>query len=156
MALRAEPVPVDYATVARGPLQVSVRDEGETRVKEVFVVSAPVTGLMLRIDLEAGDPVVAATTVVARIQPTDPSFLDVRTQAEARAAVQTAEAGRAHASASVQSAEAELEFARAELKRFRGLADRKTIAQNELDDAQRRERTASASLAEAKAQLDHA
>src|SRR5262245_42987298 len=128
---RAEPVPVDYATVARGHLQVTVSDEGETREKEVFVVSAPVSGFMRRIDLEAGDPVVAATTVVARIQPTDPGFLDVRTQAENRAAVRTAEAAQAHAEASVQSAQAELDFARAELKRFRGLAARDTIAQSE-------------------------
>jgi HlyD family secretion protein len=150
---RAPPVPVDLAAAARGPLRVSVSDEGETRVKEVFVVYAPVAGVMQRIDLEPGDPVVAATTVVARIEPTDPTFLDVRTEAEAHAAVRAADAARAHAAASVQSAEAELDFARKELERFRGLAASDTISQNALDDAQRRERRASAALAEAEAQL---
>jgi HlyD family secretion protein len=150
---RTPPVPVDFAAVERGALQVSVTDEGETRVKEVYVVSAPVAGVIQRIDLEAGDPVVAATTIVARIRPSAPSFLDVRTETEARAAIRAAEAARAHASASVQSAEAELEFARAELTRFRGLAANATISQNALDDARRRERRASAALAEAKAQL---
>ena len=55
---RPQPVAVDLATAARGPLRVSVSDDGETRVKDVFVVSAPVAGLMRRIELEAGDPVV--------------------------------------------------------------------------------------------------
>lgn len=151
--LRPQPVPVDFVVVARGPLTVSVVDEGETRVKEVFVVSAPVAGVMQRIDLEPGDPVVAAQTVVARIRPTDPTILDVRTEAEARAAVRAAEAAREHAEATVESATAELEFARAELERFRGLAANNTIAQNQLDDAVRRERRASAALAEARAQL---
>lgn len=150
---RAEPVPVDYAAVARGPLQVTVSDEGETRVKEVFVVSAPVAGFMRRIDLEPGDAVEAGTTVIARIQPSDPGFLDVRTQTELRAAANAAEAARANAAATVQRTQAELDFARAELERFRGLAANNTIAQNALDDAQRRERTAAAGLAEAKAQV---
>jgi HlyD family secretion protein len=150
---RSQPVPVDFATVERGPLQVSVSDEGETRVKEVFVVSAPVAGFMRRIDLEPGDPVEVGKTVVARIQPSDPGFLDVRTETELKAAANAAEAARANGAAAVQRAQADLDFARAELERFRGLAARDTIAQNALDDAQRRERTASAALAEAKAQL---
>jgi HlyD family secretion protein len=150
---RSQPVPVDFASAGRGPLEVSVSDEGETRVKEVFVVSAPVGGFMRRIDLEPGDPVEAGKTVVARIQPSDPGFLDVRTETELRAAASAAESARANAAAAVQRAQADRDFARAELERFRGLAARDTIAQNALDDAQRRERTASAALAEAKAQL---
>jgi HlyD family secretion protein len=151
--LRTPPVPVDFATVERGALQVSVSDEGETRVKEVFVVSAPVAGFMRRIDLEAGDAVEAGKTIVARIQPSDPGFLDVRTETELRAAANAADSARANAAATVRRTQAELDFARAELERFRGLAARDTIAQNALDDAQRRERTAAAALAEAKAQL---
>jgi HlyD family secretion protein len=150
---RPQPVPVDFATVRRGSLQVSVSDEGETRVKDVFVVSAPVAGFMRRIDLEHGDPVEAGKTVVARIQPSDPGFLDARTETELRAAANAAEAARANAAAAVQRAQADLDFARAELNRFRGLAARDTIAQNALDDAERRARTAAAALAEAKAQL---
>ena len=151
--LGPRPVPVDFATVDRGLLQVSASDEGETRVKEIYVVSAPVTGLMRRIDLEPGDPVVAAETVVARIEPTDPVVLDVRSEAEARAAVQAASASLELARAEVERAEAELEFARSELERFRGLAERDTISESALDDAERRERTATAALAESRAQL---
>ena len=100
---RPQPVPVDLATITSGPIQVTVSDEGETRVKDVFVVSAPLTGLMRRIELKAGDAVVAQKTVVARIAPSDPNFLDVRSEREARAALRRAEAER--------------EFALAELKR---------------------------------------
>ena len=87
---RPEPVPVDLVTVMRGPLEVTVTDEGETRVRDVFVVSAPVPGFMRRIALEVGDPVTASETVIARIEPSDPAFLDERTAAEARAAVAAA------------------------------------------------------------------
>ncbi|MFQ5636017.1 MAG: efflux transporter periplasmic adaptor subunit, partial [Gammaproteobacteria bacterium] len=82
LLFRPVPVPVDFAVVERGAIEVAVSDEGEARVKDVFVVSAPVPGFMRRIDLEAGDPVGAGETVIAQIEPSDPSFLDVRTQAE--------------------------------------------------------------------------
>jgi HlyD family secretion protein len=146
-------VTVDFATVAAGPIEVSVSDEGETRVKDVYVVSAPVPGLMRRISLEAGDEVVAGKTVTARIEPSDPSFLDMRTQAEARAAVQAAEAAQKFAVASVRRAEAELDFAEAERRRYRGLAERDTVSANDLDAAERRARTAAAALEEARASL---
>ena len=153
LLLRPQPVAVDFAVVERGPLQVSTSDEGETRVRDVYVVSAPVTGLMLRIDLEPGDQVVAAETIVAHIQPTDPTVLDVRTEAEAKASMQAAVAARQYAEAEVERADAELEFARAELVRFQGLAEGETISESELDDAKRREKSTTAALAEAKAQL---
>jgi HlyD family secretion protein len=146
-------VAVDFAIAARGPLQVTVSDEGETRVKDVFVVSAPVPGLMRRVALKAGDAVEAGKTVVARIEPSDPSFLDVRSAAESRAAVQAAEAAEKLAAASVERAEAELDFANAELKRYQGLAERNTVSANDLDAAERRARTATAALAEARAAL---
>lgn len=144
-------VPVDFAVAAPGPLVVSVSDEGETRVKDVFVISAPVAGLMRRITLEAGDEVVAGTTVAAYIEPSDPSFLDRRGATEARAAVRAAEAGANLALASVHRAEAERDFAQAELVRYRGLAARDTISASDLDAAERRARTAAAALEEARA-----
>jgi len=150
---RPQPVAVDLATVARGPLQVSVSDDGETRVRDMFVVSAPVPGLMRRIELEAGDAVVAGETTIARIEPGDPSFLDRRTEAEARAAIQAAEAARAHAAAELRRARAEQDFALTELKRYEGLAASHTISENDLESARRRARTASAATDEAAAGL---
>jgi type 1 glutamine amidotransferase len=105
---RPLPVAVDLAAVSRGALQVTVGDEGETRVRDMFVISAPVSGLMRRIELEAGDQVRAGDTVIARIEPTDPSFLDPRSKAEARAAVRAGEAALAHASAELKRAEASI------------------------------------------------
>jgi HlyD family secretion protein len=149
---RPSAVAVDLLAVARGPLTVSVSDEGETRVRDVYVVSAPVTGLMRRVELEVGDEVVADRTVVARIEPSDPSFLDVRSEAEARASVAAAAAGRTHAAAQVDRAQAELDFARAELERIRALARSHTVSANDLDAAERRAKTAEAALAEARAE----
>jgi HlyD family secretion protein len=149
---RPAAVPVDLVAVDRGPLVVTVSDEGETRVRDMYVVSAPVPGRMRRIELEAGDEVVADTTVVARIEPSDPSFLDVRSAAEARAGVDAAAAARTHAAAQVRRAQAELDFARAEFERMRALARSHTVSENELDSAQRRARTAEAALAEAESE----
>lgn len=151
--LRPQPVPVDLVTVSPGDLVVSVTDEGETRVKEVFVVSAPVPGLMRRIELHVGDPVTAGESVVAQIEPSDPSFLDVRSMAEAEAAVRAAEANQRFAAAAVQRAQAELEFAQAELLRFEKLAERNTVSANDLEAAQRRARIAGAAVEEARASL---
>ncbi len=150
---RPQPVLVDFASAALGPLQVSVSDDGETRVRDVFVVSAPVPGLMRRIELEAGDRVVADDTVIARIEPSDPAFLDRRSEAEARAAVRASEAAQAHAAAELRRAEAERDFAQAELRRYEGLAEKHTVSLNDLDSARRRARTAIAAVEEAVAGL---
>ena len=85
------PVPVDLARAERGPMAVTLDEEGETRVRERYVVSAPFAGRVLRIDLEPGDPVLAGTTVLATFLPVDPVPLDARTRAEATARVRAAE-----------------------------------------------------------------
>ncbi|MDJ0928333.1 MAG: HlyD family efflux transporter periplasmic adaptor subunit [Gammaproteobacteria bacterium] len=151
--LQPDPVPVDIVAVQRGQIVSSISEEGQTRVKEVFVVSAPVPGLMRRIELHAGDVVTAGETVVAQIEPSDPAFLDVRSMAEAEAAIRAAEANERFAAAAVQRADAELDFARAELRRFEQLVERDTISANELEAAQRRARIADAALEEARASL---
>jgi HlyD family secretion protein len=153
LLFRPQPVQVDLTSMQRGDMLRSVAEEGKTRVKEVFVVSAPIPGLMRRIEIHAGDQVVAANTIVAQIEPGDPSLLDARTEAEAQAAVRAAEANRRFAAAAVQRAEAELDFARAELKRYEKLAERDSISANDLEAAQRRDRIAAAALAEARAGL---
>jgi HlyD family secretion protein len=149
---RPAAVPVDLVEVERGALMVSVSDEGETRVRDMYVVSAPVPGRMRRVDLEAGDTVVAEKTVVARIEPSDPASLDVRSAAEARAGVDAAAASRTHAAAQVRRAQAELEFAQSELARIRVLARSNTVSANDLDSAERRAKTADAALGEARAE----
>ena len=140
-------VSVDVQVVGRGELVVTVDEEGETRVRDVFVLSAPVAGRMLRIEAEAGDEVIANETVIAEIEPVDPQFLDLRSEAQAQAAIRAAESAKILAQAEVDQAEAELEFARAELDRARELIVDNTISQRELDNAERNEKTAKAAYA---------
>jgi HlyD family secretion protein len=82
-ALLPERVPVEVRPVSRGPLAVRVSDDGVTRIKERYIVSAPLAGRMSRVELHAGDPVVAGETTITVIEPTDPALLDPRAEAEA-------------------------------------------------------------------------
>ena len=150
-AFRPQPVPVDAARLARGELVVTVDEEGETRIRDVFVVSAPVTGWVKRIEAEVGDEVVAGATVVAEIEPIDPAFLDLRSEVQAEADLNVARANQALAAAEFEQARAEYEFAQAELARARKLIAGATISQQALDDAERRARTTRAALATARA-----
>ncbi|MDP6615734.1 MAG: efflux RND transporter periplasmic adaptor subunit [Gammaproteobacteria bacterium] len=147
VVFRPQAVPVDTRSASLGTLVVSVDEEGETRVRDIFVLSAPVAGRMLRIEAEAGDKVVANETIIAEIEPVDPTFLDFRSEAQAKAAVRAAESAKTLAQAEVDQWEAELDFARAELVRARELIEDNTISQRDLDDAERNERTAKATYA---------
>jgi HlyD family secretion protein len=109
---------------------------------------------MRRIDLHVGDPVVAAETVVAQIEPIDPAFLDPRSEAQARAEVRAAESAEKLARAAVEMAQAELDFAHREFDRARELIQKNTISQHDLDEAERAYRTRRAALLTAQAELD--
>src|SRR5262245_65581611 len=96
VGLWPESIAADLAAVEKGPLQVTIEEEGETRVRERFVVSAPVAGRVLRIELEPGDRV-ARGALLATFRAADPMPLDARARGEAQAAESAAEAavGRA-------------------------------------------------------------
>lgn len=135
-------IPVEVATVARGPLLVTVDEEGMTRVRNRYVVSAPVAGQLRRIDWKAGAVVEAGRTVLAMLEPAGADFLDTRTQAQAEARVRAAEAAREAAQAQRERAEAAARMFTAEFQRVQKLrADRVASAQ-ELDAAQMRAETA--------------
>jgi HlyD family secretion protein len=153
-AFRPRAVIVDIVTVDRGELVITVNDEGETRVHDVYVLSAPVAGHVRRVGLHAGDSVAALETIVAEIQPIDPAFLDPRSEAQARADVRAAQSVKELAEAEVEQARAELEFAEREHSRAIRLIKDNTISQRELDTAERNKRTATAALATAIAALD--
>lgn len=150
---RPQPVPVDLVKVTMGDMTVTLDDEGETRVRDVFVVSAPVAGRVLRIDAEIGDSV-TPDTVLARIEPFDPAFHDPRTEAEAKTAVQTADAALAVAKAELDETLAEQEFALAEVKRARSLIGTEAIPQRQLDDAERAFKRWTAKVETARATYD--
>lgn len=153
-AFLPRPIPVDMATVSRGALEVSVRDDGYTRVREVYRVSAPLTGRVLRFTGEVGDQVTAGESVLASILPSDPAMLDVRTRTELEAAVRAAEANLSLAQASVASAEAAVEYARTDFQRTQELTRRGAVSEAALDRARLELRTQQAALAQAQAALD--
>jgi HlyD family secretion protein len=145
-AFRPAAVPADFATVERGSLEVTVNEEGRTRVRDRYVVSAPVPGRMARIELEPGDPVTARKTLLAQFQPSDPALLDVRTRAELDARVKAAESALGGARAERERLRAEVAFAQAELKRARRLVDEKVISAREMDVAERQAQTVERAL----------
>jgi len=98
-------LPVDIATVSAGPMQITVDDEGETRVVDVFVVSAPTAGRLRRIEAEPGDAVVAGETAVAELEPSESQLLDPRTEAEAKAQLNAATSAAELAQAELEKAD---------------------------------------------------
>jgi HlyD family secretion protein len=135
-------VPVDVATVVRGPMRVTVDEDGRTRIKERYVVSAPLAGRTLRTQLHPGDPVAAGRTVVAAIEPTDPALLDVRAQAEAEARLNAATAARDQAVPRLERARAAHDYAAGDLRRVRRTFETRSGTGRELDAAEEKERAA--------------
>ncbi len=150
---RPQPIPVDVAPIARGPLMVTVADDGETRVREVYLVSAPLAGRVLRFAGDVGDAVVAHDTIIASILPSDPILLDTRRRSELEARLEAAEATRALATAEVTRIEAERDYARSDFERARALAARGIVSGAELDRARKDARTRDAALQTARAAL---
>lgn len=140
-AFRPASVPADFAIVERGPLTVTVDEEGETRVRDRYVVSAPLPGRMRRIELEPGDRLQAGKSVLAIFEPADPILLDTRTRAEIEARVRAAEASVGGARAERQRVVADLDFARRELERYRTLAGEGIASRDRLEAAERQVRT---------------
>lgn len=157
------PAAVDLATVAKGPIEVTADDDGRTRVRHVYTVSAPIGGKVLRIShpmgaqgasLHVGDQVTVNETVVALMQPTPPSFIDVRSHDQLEAEVIAADASIQQQEAEVRRLEAALEFARTEFQRAQALARTQTISTQAFDKAKFEVASNEAALASARAQLD--
>lgn len=142
-----QPIAVDFVSPTRGSLEITVDDDGETQIREKYIVSAPVTGKMLRIQLDAGDSVNQDETELAQIKPVDPALLDVRTRAETQARARAAQAAMQQADASAVRAKESLKLAELELKRARMLQSKDAISDADFDEAETLERM---SLAEAR------
>ncbi|NJO31878.1 MAG: HlyD family efflux transporter periplasmic adaptor subunit [Rhodospirillales bacterium] len=153
-ALWPKAIAVDVARIARGPILITVEDEGKSRIKDLYTVSTPITGKVVRLSLEAGDHVKKDMTTIAVIEPMAPAFLDVRTHRELEAHAEAAKAGVALAEAEANQAQAELAFAQSELVRATSLSRTKTISERALERARIDVETRQASLARAKAGLE--
>lgn len=134
LANRPDPAPVDLGEVIRGPLRVTLDQEGRTRVRERFVLTAPAGGRLLRIELEPGDPVEAGE-VVATFAPAAAPILDPRSRRTAEARLQAARAAWARAQAERGAAIAAAERAGRELEHQRRLAEAGVAAPDVVDAA---------------------
>nr|WP_319388313.1 HlyD family efflux transporter periplasmic adaptor subunit [uncultured Cohaesibacter sp.] len=145
------PTSVDMGTATMGSMQVTINEEGFTRVHDAYVVSSPVAGRLLRVEVEPGDPVLKGETVIARMRPASPAMLDIRTREQANASVTAAEATLRVARADLNKARSDLELATRELDRTRQLAAKDTASKAALDRAEASYRTASAARDNAEA-----
>lgn len=136
-------IPVDAGKVTRGPMRVGITEDGVTRVEEYFVISAPVTGYMGRIELEPGDPV-RRGDLLTRMTGRPSTPLDPRTRQQLQAELQAARAGQSSAAASLAQA-------RRDLARAEELAKRGFLPRAQLENARSRVSVAAATLAEANA-----
>jgi HlyD family secretion protein len=136
MSLRPKPVEVETRVIDFGPLTVSVLEEGKTRIRNRYVISPPLPGLLERIALRAGDRIEAGKTVLANIQPQLPSFLDVRSKLEAEARLKGTEAAKLQREAQVERARSALDLAEKALERARKLRSSGAIAARDLDAAE--------------------
>lgn len=135
-------IPVEVANVTRGPLVVTVDEEGMTRVRNRYVVSAPVAGQLQRIDWKAGAPVEAGRTVLGVLEPSGADFLDTRSLAQAEARVRAAEAAREAAAAQRERALAAAKMFAADFERVKSLREGRVLSAQEFDTAQMRATTA--------------
>ena len=144
-----KPLPVESAKVSIGTLSATVNEEGKTRIKQRFVVSAPVAGHLRRIPFKAGAEMIAGETIVAVIDPPTPAVLDARSRA-------SAEARRDTAAANLDRARAQHRFAQLDLLRAEKLAAEKTLSEQQLEDAQWRETAAAKDMTAAESALRQA
>jgi HlyD family secretion protein len=153
LLLAPRPTPADIESVSVGPIADSLADQGYARVREAYVVSAPVAGRLERVDLHVGDQVTAGATVVARIRPAGAELLDPRARARAQAAVAAAEAAVAAARAQQEKLNAEARKADGDLARVRTLAAKGFAAGQALDAADAQAKAARAAVRAATAEL---
>jgi HlyD family secretion protein len=152
LAFRPRPLEVDTAPTVRGDLVVTVDEMAKTRVRDRYLVSAPLAGNLMRVELRAGDAVKSGA-VLARVVPMQPMLLDARSRLEAQARAAGTAAGQRQAQAAIARAEIAETHARDELARSKSLFESGSIPSEQLVRAElearlRVEELASARFAE--------
>ena len=132
--IRPDPVWVDLATVSRGPMEITIKEEGRTRVRDRYVVSSPVAGYLHRVLLEVGDPVIPGE-LLTEVDPMPASTLDARSRAEAEAKVQSARSALNSTRQKVAAAQAEADLAMRELTRLQALSSDHFVSEERLQQA---------------------
>ncbi len=159
---RAQPIGVDVAQATRGPLRVTVEQEGKTRVVDRYVILSPIAAYARRIDLDVGDAVQTGMPLV-RLEPMHAEVLDPRRRAEAEARVAAAQANVHAAEQRVHAARASADLAHKELARVRALrpsghisADAEDRAVTEVDRTEAEVRSAQFAVTTAKHEMEAA
>lgn len=152
---RSQPVAVDVVNAERRALRVTVEEEGKTRVKDRFVISAPVSGYMRRIKLEAGD-MVGKGQVVAELEPLRSAVLDPRSRAAAQADVSYAEAELKASEENARARAADTEYAKDNMRRMRELYGKGYVSKDAMEQAESEARRSQATLLAAEASVNAA
>ena len=162
-AFTPKPTEVDLGEVRRGDLTVTIVEEGQTKVRETYIVSTPVAGRLLRVQLHPGDPVIKRETIVAQMRPINPVVLDSRTREQASAALNASLAALRAAQAEMNAASAAEELANFDFARTKSLFDSGISselalqrARNALQTSQARRETAEASIEMREAEVANA
>ncbi len=144
---------VDLVVVSRGPLQVTIEEEGRTRLKQRYIVSAPTAGYMQRIDVKVGDSVRKGQILVA-LEPLRSPALDPRSRAEAEAAVSAAQAGLDAAMEKERAATADADYSEKRLERIKNLYAKRSVAKDQFDQTEAEAKKARSVQRSAKAAVD--
>jgi len=143
--LRPKPLVVESAVATRTPMRVTVDEDGVARIQDRYVVSAPLSGHLERIELNPGDQVKAGATL-ARILPIAAPLLDERTRREAQARLAMAIAAERQSKLQVERARERYAFAREDAARKHSLEAHRAIAHELVDQAELLERTTATEL----------
>ena len=154
-ALREPVQMVSVTTVARGALEQSFLEEGKTRLKQRYVVTAPLAGQVRRITLQPGDTV-RAGQMLAQIEPVSASLLDARARSQAQAEVAGSEAALQAARQRISAAESASAVAQKELQRLGTLAASGMVTASVLDQTRAQADSAAAALSTARADVQMA
>ncbi|MEM8570894.1 MAG: HlyD family efflux transporter periplasmic adaptor subunit [Pseudomonadota bacterium] len=127
---------VDMDKVTSGEMIVTINDEGRTQVHEPYILSTPMAGRLLRVQVEPGDEVVMGETVVAHMLPSNPDALDIRSLAQAQASVASAEAALEVSRAQLKATIALDQKAQLDVDRTRRLASDGTVSETTLELAE--------------------
>jgi HlyD family secretion protein len=133
-----KPIRVETSVATRGPLTVSVFEEGKTRIRHRYVISSPIAGFLHRVELRPGASIRAGETVLAIIGPQWSGFLDARSLAEAEARVKAAQSTKMQRTAEFDRVTSALELAKKDLTRADALRKTGAIATQEWDTAENR------------------
>lgn len=142
---------VDMGQVTTGKMQVIIEEDGYTRVDELYVVSAPISGRMLRIELDSGDMVYQNQTIITSMLP---NLLGITESEQAKANVQVAVATVAAAKATLERVQSQFVLAQHRAERATKQVKVGAISLDENDQLQQNVQSASAEVAEAQSMLD--